>query len=127
MRNGYKVYIAGPITPTGKGNHAVEYLRNVRLGVVAAIQLIKMGFTPICPMIDFQYFLCCDGDDEITAAEIYEVSIELMLGCDMIFKLPNTDKSEGWKEESIIAYINNIPIYTTLMQMEELSEQVKRS
>lgn len=109
-----RVYIAGAITPTGKGNHALEYLENVRLGVRASIRLIQYGFAPYCPMTDFQFLLCLSDGEQISAKMIYTTSIAHMLGCDAILRLPNIRGSVGWKRERGIATHEKIPIFTTI-------------
>lgn len=113
MKRMIRVYVAGAITPTGEGNHALEFLTNIRNGIKASIRLIKLGFTPVCPMLDFQYFLCAEPWEQISAGEIYVVSISLMLGSDAILLLPGAEKSAGWKNEERIATEEGIPIYKT--------------
>jgi hypothetical protein len=109
-----RVYVAGAITPTGKGNHAIEYLENVKQGIRASIRLMQYGFAPYCPMIDFQFFLCLYPNEEISAKMIYTVSVAHMLGCDAILRLPNIRNSVGWKVERGIATHNRIPIFTSI-------------
>lgn len=109
-----RVYVAGAITPTGKGNHAIEYLENVRLGVKASIRLIHWDFAPYCPMIDFQFFLSLADSEQISARQIYAISVAHMLGCDAILRLPNIRNSAGWRVERGIATHKKIPIFTTI-------------
>ena len=108
-----RVYVAGAMTPTGHGNHAIEFLNNIRAGIKASIRLIKLGFTPVCPMLDFQYFLCAAPYEQINAGEIYDVSISLMLGCDVILLLPGAENSTGWKNEKEVADAEGIQVYYT--------------
>ena len=109
-----RVYVAGPITPTGRGNHALEYLENVRQGIRASIRLIHWGFAPYCPMIDFQFFLCLGDGEQITAEMVYNMSIAHMLGCDVILRLLGCEKSKGWKKERLTAEEAGIRIFTSI-------------
>jgi len=109
-----RIYVAGAMTPTGKGNHAIEYLENVRLGVKASIRLIHWGFAPYCPMIDFQFFLGLGEGEQISAKMIYATSVAHMLGCDAILRLPNIRNSAGWRVERGLANHEKIPIFTTI-------------
>ena len=105
-----KVYIAGAITPTGEGNHAIEFLENVREGIHMATYLIKNGLLPFCPMLDFLYFLVVIPGT-LTSDMIYNLSIAWMKECDAILLLPNSKNSRGWKAERRIAKKEGIPIF----------------
>ncbi|MDI6785090.1 MAG: DUF4406 domain-containing protein [bacterium] len=118
-----KVYIAGAITPTGKGNHAIEYLSNVREGIRAAVELLKRGYAPFCPHIDLHYILSLYPGEEITSEMIYELSREWLSACDVVFLLPNAENSVGWAKERKLAESLNIPI---VLSIEEIKEVVKR-
>lgn len=112
-----KIYVAGPLTPTGKENHAIEFLNNVRAGIRISTQLVKCGFAPYCPMLDFQYFLCLPDLQTISAYEIKQMSIAWLLACDAVYLLADSEGSEGCKAECIIARANKIPIFSTLHEL----------
>jgi hypothetical protein len=118
-----RVYIAGAITPTGDGNHAIEFLENVRKGVRAAIYLIHEGFAPFCPMLDLQYFLSLPYGWNIEVDKIYQLSIEWMKACDAIFLLSGAEESKGWRKEKEIADQEGIPIYTSIGSLKDNVEK----
>jgi hypothetical protein len=122
MKRRFRVYIAGAMTPTGEGNHAIEFLTNIKKGIIAAVQLIREDFCPVCPMLDFQYFLCSWPHRTLTASEIYDVSVSLMLGCDAILLLPHAEKSKGWKNEKKIATEEKIPIFNSFFELIDAKE-----
>lgn len=117
-----KVYVAGAITPTGKENHALEFLENIRKGISTAATLLALGYSPFCPMLDFQYLLCNVSPLKITAKMIYKMSIDWLLSCDCILLLPGHENSTGWKKEEEVAKGAGIPIFTSFIDLEERYE-----
>lgn len=108
----HRIFISGAMNPTGPGNHAIEYLANVRSGVAAANSLMLAGFVPYCPMIDFQFFLGLRDNEEI--------GVEVIKGCTMSFVehwaeavlvLPGWEKSCGVRAEVDVAVRCHIPVF----------------
>jgi hypothetical protein len=108
----HRIYICGPMTPTGYGNHAIEYLTNVRSGIGAAISLMQKGFTVYCPMIDYQFWLSLN--------EGQRISYDIIRACSMSFVehwaegirvLPGWEKSFGSREEIMTANKSGVPVF----------------
>lgn len=117
-----KVYIAGAITPTGGGNHAIEFLENIRRGINFSIYFLTRGFLPFCPMLDFQYFLAVNPGT-LTSKMIYDLSIGWMKECDVVFLLPKSENSKGWKRERRIIRKEKIPIFTSPAKLIEARDR----
>lgn len=96
----FTVGIVGPITPIGIGNHAEEFCVNISVGIHIAAMLVRRGFAPYCPHLDFQYIMTGLG---VTAEELKKVSVEWIKRCDVVFALPFWEKSEGSKYELKVA------------------------
>jgi len=91
-----RIYIAGPLTPRGAGNHALEYLDNVRQMLQAWVRLIQAGWSPFCPAMDMLGILFAPG---LTDVEVKRVSMDFLDVCDYIVLLPGALASEGVKKE----------------------------
>ena len=115
MKKIKKIYIAGPLTPRGKrkdtNNVAIEYLFNVNDMIDIAIQLIKCGFTPFTPGIDFAYFLHPSAPKVLTEDKIKELSLDWMEACDALLVLPRHESSVGALKEIVRAKELAIPIF----------------
>jgi nucleoside 2-deoxyribosyltransferase len=103
------IYVAGPLSPKGDGNKALEYLSNVRHMTLVATLLIGHGWAPFCPGIDFAYFLV--GPRIPTEAEIRAVSIEWLKRCDAMVLVGSWKLSKGCRAELGVAKKLKIPIY----------------
>jgi hypothetical protein len=109
MINMKRVYVAGSITPKGiqEQNLAVEFLNNISKLNQAAVKIIKAGYAPYSPGIDFQYFLS-PGGDTITEQEIKDISIAWLSVSDALLILPGYENSPGTLKEIKIAKELNI-------------------
>lgn len=106
------IYIAGPLTPTGKSNHAIEFLENVRAGLRAATELIRAGFAVFCPASDFAYWLALEDGEFIPESTIKSASLEVMKRSDGVLLLPRWPSSQGALGEYDAALAQGIPIFT---------------
>ena len=112
------VYIAGPLTPHGPNNHAIEYLGHVAEMLKVARTLIKKGYAPFCPAIDFAYFL--NTEDTPSEREIKDVSLAFLLVSNAVYMLPGWTFSAGCKVEYELARELGIPIVYSMEQLEEI-------
>lgn len=96
MSNPHRIYIAGPMTPKGTENHAIEYLANINAGIRAAILLMQSGFVPYCPMIDYNYFLGLKAGESIPEDMIRKVSLSFLTDwAEAVLLLPGWRTSTG--------------------------------
>jgi len=112
-----RVYIAGSLTPTSEGNHAIEYLANVRKFVRTAIDLIMCGYVPFCPGADFIYFLSLRPDEVITDVMIKRMSKDWLAVCDAMVLTPGWQKSKGTLAEIEYAEKHGIPVFKSLAEL----------
>ena len=113
------VAIVGPITPIGKGNHAIEFLENVAAGIALAKELAELGFAPYCPMLDFQYFL---AGAKLTEEKVKAISLEWVRRCDAVVTLPTWIMSKGAQAEVSLAEYYNKPIFGSVKDLLDWSE-----
>lgn len=109
------VGIIGPITPRGDGNHAIECLTNISLGIQAAEAIAKEGFAPFCPMLDFAYFLV---GSYLTDEQVKAISMEWLSRCDAVYLLPGWEHSKGAIAERECAVLRwKIPAFFTIKDL----------
>jgi hypothetical protein len=108
----HRIFVSGAMNPNGDGNHAIEYLANVRAGVAMANSLILSGFVPYCPMIDFQFFLGLYPGEEISVDAIRECAMSFVEHwAEAVLVLPGWEKSWGVRAEVDVAVRCNIPVF----------------
>ncbi len=111
-----RIFISGPITPRGIrpdcGNHpAAEYIFNIQDMVFLANQLMKKGWAPYCPGVDFLNFFLSKPADALGEI-IYEVDLSWLEVSDAILMLPRWEHASGCQKEYSRAVELGMPIYT---------------
>jgi hypothetical protein len=104
-----KVYVAGRYS----GTNVIEILSNMRQGIKYSCEIMRMGFAPFVPWLDFQL-----GLHEKFDVETYkDVSIEWLRASDCMFLVPKQERSAGVKAEIVIAEEMGIPIFTSMYDL----------
>ena len=117
------VFIIMPITPRNpEKNPAMEYLENCREGIRLAVQLIKEGFAPICPALDFSYWLSVTEGP--TADEIYESDLSVLRKMDAVYTLGDWSSSPNCRRELHTAWAYNIPCFSDIKTFIHWKDQV---
>ena len=93
-----RVYVAGPIT---KG----DQFRNIWNGVLAGEQLLRAGYAPYVPHLNYTWHMMWPHD----TAQWYALDNEWLRLCDALVRLPGD--SDGADAETELAYRLNIPVY----------------
>jgi len=88
----------------------MQFLRNIRTGIKASIEVLKAGFSPFCPFLDYQFLLCADNPLDITVADFYRYSMAWLMAADAMLLLKGWETSLGTVEEVKVADEQNIPI-----------------
>jgi len=118
-----RVFIAGPITPTGRlspsenggHNQVAEYLDNVRQGITAATELIAKGFAPYCPFVDFMYWIARPTDTVLpTGVTMQTCDLSWLVVADAILLLSGWDTSLGVRGELGLAKELGIPVFYSI-------------
>jgi hypothetical protein len=107
-----RVYVAGSYN----ADNVLGILRNIALGTMECVKLLKAGFTPFCPWLDYQFHFY---DDTLTLDDYYRYSIGWLEVSDVLFVLPNSENSKGTQKEIERAKKLGIPI---MYSREELDE-----
>lgn len=115
-----RVYIAGSIS----NPDPTQLLKNLSLGIGKAVRLLKLGYIPFCPFIDFQFFLHPEGRD-LSLEQIQEYSKQWLILCDAIYVLPNSENSLGTQAELEIAHCHEIPIVRSEEALQCLRESLR--
>jgi len=110
------IYIAGPLTPHGEGNHAIEYLKNVHDMVEMACHLMALGFDPFVPALDMTLFIMYPA---ITEERIKDYSMEWLRRCDAVFDITENveHRSGGVLAEIREAERLGIPVFRTVEEL----------
>jgi hypothetical protein len=121
------VYVAGSITPLDKNQHPqIEFLENVKSGIEACVDLMFLGFAPICTFFDFLYWLSSSRHRYLSIEMIHEVSTTLLSRCQALLILPGSEKSVGVKKEIKAANKFKIPIFYSIEDLNKYFKQKDR-
>lgn len=109
------VYVAGPLSPRGSGNHAIEYLKNVRAMIAAGKILLDNGLVPFVPALDMLFFITGEYGDRVpTDSEIKAFSMAWLSKCNALVTLPRWETSPGTLAEIEFAHQNGIWVYHSI-------------
>ena len=112
------VYCAGPLTPRGtfSTNPAIDYLYSVRSMVNVAVELLRAGYAPFCPAIDFLFFMVGGPEERITEPQIKRFSKDWLYQCDCVVLCHGWGKSPGTLEEIKLAEKIGIPVFKSVKE-----------
>ena len=99
-----RVYIAGPYN----GDNILDCLDHIRVGIKTACVLIKMGYAPFCPFLDYQYRIM---DSDITREMYQAQSMVWLEASQAVLLLPGWEKSKGSLAEIRRAKELKIPVF----------------
>jgi len=97
-----RVYVAGSYS----ADNVIGVLNNIKKGTKVCVDLLKKGYVPFCPWLDFHFFWFA----EITYDEIRNYSIGWLEVSDCIYVLKNSENSKGTQAEIKIAKELDIPV-----------------
>ena len=110
------VYVAGPLSCGGtySTNNAIDYLYSVRELTTVSVKLLREGYTPFCPAVDFLYFMVGGREERIKEAEIKRYSKDWLEKCDCVVLCKGWKKSPGTLKEIERADELGIPVFNSL-------------
>jgi len=97
-----RVYVAGSYN----ANNVIEVLGNIKRGTGVCAELLKKGYIPFCPWLDFQF----SWFEDITRDEYLRYSMGWLEVSDCMYILKNSEKSKGVQAEIKRAIELNIPV-----------------
>jgi len=112
-----RIYVAGNYSRNKDGSIAdvIGVQQNIRAGLITSLKLLRLGFAPFCPWLDFQYGLL---DDEPLSKEIYYTySIAWLEVSDAMLVISGVGLNSGVDTEIKRAIELNIPIYHSIDEM----------
>ena len=97
-----RVYVAGSYN----ADNVIKVLNNIKRGTQVCVDLLKRGYIPFCPWLDFQFSWF--GDLKIE--DYYRYSMGWLEVSDCIYVLKNSENSKGTQAEIKKAKELNIPV-----------------
>lgn len=109
-----RIYIAGPYS----ADNVMDVLRNIREGIDASYQILKAGFAPFCPWLDYHYVLA-DKENKLTLEDFYNYSLAWLKVSDAILFIEDWRNSKGCLTEKLFAQKNGIPDFYSIESLIE--------
>ena len=106
-----RIYVAGSYN----AENIIKCLNNIKRGTQTCVKLLKKGYVPFCPWLDYQFHWYGD----LTIDDYYRYSIGWLPVCDAILVLPDSHNSKGTQKEIEKAKELKIPIYIMESMFEE--------
>lgn len=97
-----RVYVAGNYN----ADNVIKALDNIKRGTQICVELLKRGYIPFCPWLDFNFHWYGD----LTIDDYYRYSMGWLEVSDCIYVLKNSECSRGTIKEIGRAMDLNIPV-----------------
>ena len=105
-----RVYIAGAISPTNKGEHPLlKWGDNENKFMKMDVRLRLAGFAPFNPALDYSLYFY--GANLLSDSDFYEVSLAFLGQCEAMIVLNGWENSKGTKVEIEFCKEKGIPIF----------------
>lgn len=104
------IYVAGAYSAP----NILQCFANIKRGIEVSHTILKMGYAPFCPWLDFQYMLMF-GDMKID--EFYNYTLAWLEKSDAMLLVPGYGDSVGTAGEIARAREINIPIFYDILDM----------
>ena len=97
-----RIYVAGSYS----SDSVIQVFKNIKRGTEVCANLLKKGYIPFCPWLDYQFFWY----EDISLEEIQSYSIGWLVVSDCIYVLKNSENSKGTQNEIKVANEKGIPV-----------------
>jgi hypothetical protein len=97
-----RVYVAGSYN----SDNVIGVLNNIKRGTQVCVELMKKGYIPFCPWLDYHFFWFGD----ISLEEIQNYSKGWLEVSDCLYVLKNSENSKGTQGEIRFAKEKGIPV-----------------
>ena len=105
-----RIYVAGAMS----ADNITDFLANLRRGIALTVRVIKAGYAPFCPFIDFQWSLVAP----IEQSEYKAYSMAWLEAADaVLYVQENVETSPGTQAEIARAEELGIPVYGSLSEL----------
>jgi len=101
-----RVYIAGAYS----ADNVLDVLHNIRKGIEMSSHILRLGFAPFCPWLDY-HFVLMDSAELLTVENFYDYSLAWLEVSDAMLVLPGHENSKGTLAEIEFAEDKNIPVF----------------
>lgn len=101
------IYVAGPIS-------CGDYLMNLRRGILAGVELIRRGYAPFIPHLDYSAYMF--APEEMDYETRLRVDFDWIEKCDGVLRL--SGESPGADREVELADSMDIPVFYSMDQLE---------
>jgi len=102
MKTYKRIYVAGRYN----ANNVIQVLNNIKRGTQVCVDLLKKGYIPFCPWLDFNFHWY----EDLTFEHYYRYSLGWLEVCDCIYVLKDSEESIGTQGEILRAKELNIPV-----------------
>ena len=101
-----RIYVAGAYS----ADNVLDVLHNIRTGIDYAAHLLRCGYAPFCPWLDY-HFVLMDPTRKLTVDDFYQYSLAWLDVADALYVIPGYEKSKGTLKEIERAKELNIPVF----------------
>jgi len=101
-----RIYIAGAYS----ADNVLDVFHNIRNGIEMSSHILRLGFAPFCPWLDYHYVLE-DNFRVLTVQDFYEYSLAWLEVSDALLILKDYEHSKGTLAEIEFAKEKNIPVF----------------
>ncbi len=108
-----RIYVAGPYSCEGRCKPLGVDLEYMRKGLEVSVKLLKMGYAPFCPWLDYLFQLV-PGGNGLKRNDYYEYSLAWLKVSDAMLVIELRKHSIGTAKEIEIAKQCGIPIYYSI-------------
>lgn len=116
MKPRIKVYVAGPYSCDKHCRPLGVDLEYMRKGLEVSVQLLKAGYAPFCPWLDY-LFQFVSGGANLERKDYYEYSLAWLDVSDIMLVIELRESSVGTIEEIEWAKKKSIPIVWSIQEL----------
>ena len=113
-----RVYVAGPYSCEGRCKPLGVDLEYMRKGLEASVAILKMGYAPFCPWLDY-LFQFISGGAELERKDYYEYSMAWLEAADIVYVIELRENSHGTQAEIDRAKELDIPVIYSIEELKE--------
>ena len=104
-----RIYVAGAYS----ADNVINVFENMRKGIELSYEVLKAGFSPFCPWLDYHFSLM----GEVSIEEYYRYSMAWLEVSEAVLVVPGWEDSAGTKKEMVRAHELGIPVYFSLGEL----------